>query len=194
MCAGIFAAEEKSGHFSAQECKERLTAYIQKEQLVDPDDPGTLVLDQQLFDAIFAGCLPDGPSPTHLARAEVSRLYTARLEPWFEIRGGLLKNPRLEKARMVEGPGGVKEARPSICVSIKTENRRGHHVTVLKGLELIGIDPNAFADDMRMRFAASTSVHEVGSKDELGKHYEVCVVVWLCVGYAWKCIRVLSRF
>mmetsp|Transcript_36387 Transcript_36387/g.89550 ORF Transcript_36387/g.89550 Transcript_36387/m.89550 type:complete len:361 (+) Transcript_36387:3-1085(+) len=171
MYGGIFATEDKGAMSTAKECRDRLGAYIEREQLFDPDDPNLVLLDPHLYDALFSG--QQGPSITHMKRQEVAKVFRQRLETWFEVRGGLLKQPRLERARMVEVAGGVKEARCSVCVNIKTENRRGHNVTILRGLEVLGVDADAFAEEMKTKFAASTSVQEVGSKDEMGKHYEV---------------------
>lgn len=122
---------------------------------------------------IFAGAPPSGPSPTHMDRAHLNAHFVTRLEAWFEIQGGCLKHTRLERAKMATVAGGAKVPRCSLCVDIRTENRRGHHCTVVRGLELLGLNADAFAEEMKMRFAASTSVQEVGKKDELGRHYEV---------------------
>jgi len=108
--------------------------------LVDPSSQGQIVLDPQLCDALFEGeSHGNNPLPTHMNRAEVSKRFTRRLGAYFRMKGGKLKKPSTFPARMVPGKDG-KEPRPP-GVSIKTETRRGHNVTLVRNLELLGIDP-----------------------------------------------------
>jgi hypothetical protein len=65
--------------------------------------------------------------------------YTGRLTSWFRISGGGLKRPVIEKGRRVDKEGGGKSELKAPGVYIKTEVRRGHNVTVMRGLEILRI-------------------------------------------------------
>lgn len=164
---GTLFPDDRQAYYSAQECRTVLSEYIEKEGLVDPMKEGSIVLDPHLCDALFQGESHDGPLPTHLQRHEVVKRFAARLNAFFLMQGGSMKKGNIVPAKYVTGPGGQKT--PMVPgVSIKTENRRGHNCTILRGLEILGVDPESFAEEMKVAFAASTSVesqtNSVGKK------------------------------
>jgi len=169
---GVLFPKDTEAVYTIHECKRFLTEYIDKEGLVDPTKPSQLVLDPFLCDALFPPQTETSPPiPTHLARAKVNEMFQKRLQAYFRMSGGSLKRPSTFPAKWHEGAGGVRQA---VCpgVSIRTEVRRGHNVTLVRGLELLGIDSEIFAKDMKEVFAAASSFEATPLKDG-GKTNEV---------------------
>lgn len=93
---------------------------------------GALVtLDPALTDALFCGDGDGAARPTRLALGEVRVRWLARMEQWTRIGGGGLRRPTLHAG-----------AAPKL-LAVRTEQRRGHMVTVLSGLTALGLDEKA---------------------------------------------------
>ncbi len=175
---GVLFGADRQAYYSLEQCKQALESYIRGEHeknddcLIDAMDPSTVILDPFLCDALFHGDKSvEGPLPTHLRRADVNTRFMARLHPWFRISGGRIKKPMVVQGKRVEKEGGKIEMKAP-GVYIKTDTRRGHNVTLVRGLEILGLDPEAFAADMKEEFAAAASIETTLDKDG-HKSYEV---------------------
>ena len=110
------------------------------------------VLDAHLCDALYKG---DGnapqPLPTALSAKEVRKRFLNRLERWTRVTGGLL-----------EKPIQTKGLPPRVVVT--TEQRRGHHVTLVSELSSYSLDPYSAARELQVLCGATANVEEVALK------------------------------
>ena len=173
---GVLFEQDRQAYYSMEQCKHALESYINgehdknKDCLIDAIDPSTVILDPFLCDALFQGDKTlDRPLPTHMKRAEINTRYVARLYPWFRISGGRIKKSMVVQGKRVENEGGKIEMKAP-GVYIKTDTRRGHNVTLVRGLEILGIDPESFAADMKEEFAAAASIETTLDKDGHKSH------------------------
>ena len=87
----------------------------------------------------------DGAPPAELTAKEARRRWLARLEGWTRVSGGLLERPL-----------HAKGAAPRVVIT--TEQRRGHHVTLVSELSLYTIDPYAAARELQVLCGATANV------------------------------------
>ena len=102
-----------------------------------------VVLDPLLADSLYKGAgkakgggggkegagAADVPVPTHLPYNEICARFKARLEPWVRVTGGQLEKPLMRPGH--EPP----------TLTIQTQQRRGHMVTLVDELEVLSIEP-----------------------------------------------------
>lgn len=111
----------------------------------------SVLIDQRLADALFSGQM--GSLPTQLSLGEVRHKWVGLLEPWTRVAGGSLAKPALR-------PGKA----PAL-VSIHTEQRRGHMVTVIGGVHVLGIDERQLADELQALVGAAAGVEGTPTKE-----------------------------
>ena len=117
-----------------------------------------VTLDPLLTDALFkkkgqSQADAEAPLPTQLPLHELRRLFVAALDPWTRLSGGTLDKPALRPGR----------APPAATIS--TAQRRGHAVTLVDGLEQLGLQPQVVARELQAVAGASAAVEEeVGQK------------------------------
>jgi translation initiation factor 1 (eIF-1/SUI1) len=110
-----------------------------------------VLLDPRLADALFSG--QKGSVPTRLSLGEIRHRWVGLLEPWTRVAGGSLAKPALR-------PGKA----PAL-VSIRTEQRRGHMVTVVGGVSVLGIDKRQLADELLALLGAAAGVEGTPTKE-----------------------------
>uniref|UniRef100_A0A7S3QT49 SUI1 domain-containing protein n=1 Tax=Dunaliella tertiolecta TaxID=3047 RepID=A0A7S3QT49_DUNTE len=142
--------------FTAVEAGDAAFAYVQKEQLTCPSDPGSIQLDVTLCDALFKGIIKKGELfPSHLPKAELRAAFLRRCHP---------------QCRISRGDNVVVKKGSLPTVSINTEKRQGNKkVTRIVGVESFLIDPSALASDCARRFAAACTTNELPGKTSPGE-------------------------
>eukprot|EP00967_Tisochrysis_lutea_P097446 scaffold143108_cov32-Tisochrysis_lutea.AAC.4 len=108
-------------------------------------------LDAMLADALFSGQVE--AKPAQLSLGEVRYKWVGRLETWTRLAGG-----GLAKASLRPGKS------PSL-MSVRTQMRRGHKVTVVSGMSALGIDERKLAADLQVVVGAAATVKETPVKD-----------------------------
>lgn len=122
---------------------------------------GTWALDPLLCDALFKGTQNgNGALPTSLGPKECRRKFIQRLEQWTRVSGGGLEKPISSRG---EPPKVV----------ITTEQRRGHHVTLIADLSHYSLDPYAAARELALLCGATANVEEQDLKSGVKKRVVV---------------------
>lgn len=144
--------------FSASEATDIVFRYIEKENLVRPNNKSIVVLDATLCDALFKGAIKKGLTyPTEIHKKDLGPTFISRMQPHHVVTRG---------SESVVRKGALK------TVQIMTERRQGNKkVTKVAGLESFLIDAEALASELQKKFACSTSVTELPGK----KGHEVLV-------------------
>ncbi|KAH9605225.1 hypothetical protein KSS87_012850 [Heliosperma pusillum] len=156
----IFAAvgADTGGYFSAIEANNVVCAYVEKENLVKPNDKAKVILDATLCDALFKGAIKKGSSyPTEIHKKDLGPTFISRMQAHHMVtRGG----------DSVIRKGAVRS------IQIMTERRQGNKkMTKLSGFETFLLDADSLASELQKKFACSTSVAELPGK----KGHEVLV-------------------
>ncbi|XP_074280171.1 uncharacterized protein LOC141605350 [Silene latifolia] len=156
----IFAAvgADTGGYFSAIEANNVVFAYVEKENLVKPNDKAKVILDAILCDALFKGAIKKGSSyPTEIHKKELGPQFISRMQAHHKVtRGG----------ESVIRKGAVRS------IQIMTERRQGNKkMTKLSGFETFLLDADSLASELQKKFACSTTVAELPGK----KGHEVLV-------------------
>ncbi|KAL3901905.1 MAG: hypothetical protein SGARI_005999 [Bacillariaceae sp.] len=139
------SSEERKGTVS--EVRKMLDSYIERESLVSPSNPGEVVLDGPLADAIYGKKTPHDKIPERISRKDLAKLYVNRHLPAYAL---------------VEMPGSTistlaKGSPPKVQIEV-SRRQSSKFVTRLRGLEEYGIDPIYFCKDVKQRLAISASI------------------------------------
>ena len=144
-----------TGFLTKTECRALIEHYIDKEELVDPNNKGRILVNGPLCDALFKLSKKDKKTgqntdyPTSVKRKEL-------IEKWLE---------RMDKAHaIVQMPGSkvlnLTRGEPK-KVDIEVEFRQGNKkkfLTRIRGMEEYGICGETLSRDVSVRFACSSSV------------------------------------
>jgi translation initiation factor 2D len=150
--------DDAKAFYDAQQATAVLDSYVAANGLLLGEKGGgaknaVLSLDGPLCDALFAPRKgqppPPGPLPTQMRLSDARTRFTAALEPFTRLSGGTLEKPKLTTGR----------APPAVTIS--TSQRRGHMVTLLEGLEPLGLQPQVVARELQALAGASAGVEEV---------------------------------
>ncbi|KAL3939076.1 MAG: hypothetical protein SGARI_001502 [Bacillariaceae sp.] len=143
------SSEERkgTGMLTGAEVRKMLDNYIDREGLTSPGNPGEVILDGPLTDAIFGKKTPHDKIPARILRKDLAKLYT---------------NKHLPAYALVEMPGSkittlAKGTPPKVTIEV-SRRQSNKFVTRVRGLEEYGIDPRYFCKDAKQRLAISASI------------------------------------
>lgn len=150
---------DSSKLYSASEASDVVFTYVEKENLVKPNDRAIVVLDALLCDALYKGTIKKGTSyPTEIHKKDLGATFVGRMQAHYKVSRG---NESAVKK------GALKS------VQIMTERRQGNKkVTKVSGMESFLVDADLLANELQKKFACSTSVAELPGKKG---QYEVLV-------------------
>jgi translation initiation factor 2D len=143
------SSEERKGTsmLTVSEVRKMLDKYIEREGLVVPNNPGEVVLDGPLTDAIYGKKTPHDEIPERITRKDLDKLYTSRHLPAY----ALVEMPGSKITKLARG------SPPKVQIEV-SQRQSNKFVTRVRGLEEYGIDPQYFCKDVKQRFAISASI------------------------------------
>jgi len=145
-----------------------------------PAASDVIVLDPLLADSLYKGAgkskgggggkegagAADVPVPTHLPYNEICARFKARLEPWVRVTGGQLEKPLMRPGH--EPP----------TLTVQTQQRRGHMVTLVDELEVLSIEPEKLARALQAKLGAHATVYEAEVKSGAVKRSVMVQGLW----------------
>lgn len=125
-----------------------LFSYIEKENLVKPENKAMIVLDAALCDALFKGTIKKGSTyPTEIHKKDLGVTFLNRMQVHHRVSRG---------NEVAVRKGAIRP------IQIMTERRQGNKkVTRVSGLESFLMDADSLASELQRKFACSTSVAEL---------------------------------
>ena len=174
--APLFDASSASPHafYSAADLRPVVSAYVEKEQLINEKSKRLVDLDPVLANTLFdAGKEQDAAI---LQRGSVQRdvlveRILAVCAPWHAI----VRNPDTGSSEGAFGGGKPKAGLPP-KVLVTLETRSGNKtVTKISGLEAFHVSPQPLADELRKVCAGSTSVDQLVGSSKSNPVMEVMV-------------------
>lgn len=127
------------------------------------DPKAAWVVDPLLADALYKGS--SDAAPTSITPHEARRRFLKRLETWTRVSGGALDKPLHSRG---EPPKVV----------LATEQRRGHHVTMVSELHVYSLDPYVAARELQGLCGATANVEEEQLKSGAVKRVVAVQGLW----------------
>ena len=144
-----------TGFLTKTECRALVEGYIEKEQLVDPNSKGRILINGPLCDALYRVSKKNKQAgqkieyPTSVKRKELIEKWLDRMDTGYAV---------------VQMPGSkilqIRRGAPKL-VEIEVEFRQGNKrkfLTHLRGFEEYGIGGEDLAQEVSHRFACSSSI------------------------------------
>lgn len=167
--APIFHASKADprGLYTPHELKQHLIAYVESENLVNPNNKRLIKINPQLADALLGSSAADNAalSTGSMARDALAERMVAAAAPYHAI---IRNDADVVNAKPKAG------APPKIQITLET--RSGNKtVTKVHGLEPFYIAPQPLADELRKTCAGSTSVDKLQGSSPKAPVMEVLV-------------------
>jgi translation initiation factor 2D len=147
-------SEERRGTsmLTGSEVRRMLDDYVERECLVNPTRPDTIVLDGPLTDALYkkkkgSNNEAKPPPPESILRKDLAKLWASKMD----LAYALVEMPG---SRILELKRGTP---PKVEIEVSMRQSR-KFVTRIRGLEDYGIDPIYFSKDVAKRFACAAAV------------------------------------
>ncbi|GKY99920.1 hypothetical protein MPSEU_000945600 [Mayamaea pseudoterrestris] len=150
-----------TGMLTMKEARAIIDEYLQRENLVTPDNSGNANMDGPLLDVLY-GKQSKQDAPTILSRPELTTRWLSKLKPAY----ALVQVPGNRVLTLARGKP------PNVRITVTCRQNR-KFVTRVRGMEDYGIHAASFCTDVSRRFACSGAMEEEPSEALKKDHVEL---------------------